>query len=79
MCFWKELVASSKKASENESRHSELPSSANLEANIYSFGVVLLEIISGRPPYRPEQGHLIDWVHTHTHIVSPIFIYVHIH
>ena len=33
-----------------------------IQANIFAFGVVLLEIISGRPPYCKERGCLINWV-----------------
>ncbi|MCL7046241.1 hypothetical protein MKW94_029275 [Papaver nudicaule] len=29
--------------------------------NIYAFGVLLLEIISGRPTYCKNRGHLVDW------------------
>ncbi|KAI3850062.1 hypothetical protein MKW92_032283 [Papaver armeniacum] len=29
--------------------------------NIYGFGVLLLEIISGRPTYCKNRGHLVDW------------------
>ncbi|KAF1873675.1 hypothetical protein Lal_00027713 [Lupinus albus] len=31
------------------------------KGNIYAFGVLLLEIISGRPPYCKEKGYLVDW------------------
>ncbi|XP_031504108.1 protein MALE DISCOVERER 2-like [Nymphaea colorata] len=33
----------------------------NLESNIYNFGVLLLEIISGKLPYSPEQGFIVNW------------------
>ena len=33
-----------------------------IQANIFAFGVVLLEIISGRPPYCKERGCMINWV-----------------
>ncbi|XP_065858241.1 probable LRR receptor-like serine/threonine-protein kinase At1g63430 isoform X2 [Euphorbia lathyris] len=38
-----------------ESRH------LDVKGNVYAFGVLLLEIISGRPPYCKEKGSLVDW------------------
>ncbi|XP_074570740.1 putative LRR receptor-like serine/threonine-protein kinase At1g63430 isoform X2 [Curcuma longa] len=32
-----------------------------VQGNIFAFGVLLLEIISGRPPYCKERGCLINW------------------
>lgn len=32
------------------------------QGNVYAFGVLLLEIISGRHPYCKEKGSLVDWV-----------------
>ncbi|KAK7251292.1 hypothetical protein RIF29_34349 [Crotalaria pallida] len=31
------------------------------KGNVYAFAVLLLEIISGRPPYCKEKGYLVDW------------------
>ncbi|PIN08779.1 Serine/threonine protein kinase [Handroanthus impetiginosus] len=58
--FWAELISKSKNP-ENESEHSELPPPADVETNVHSFGILLLEIISGKLPYSDEQGHLINW------------------
>ncbi|KAK2998147.1 hypothetical protein RJ639_026600 [Escallonia herrerae] len=33
----------------------------DVQGNIYGFGVLLLEIISGRPPYCKDKGSLVDW------------------
>ncbi|XP_031495764.1 protein MALE DISCOVERER 2-like [Nymphaea colorata] len=33
----------------------------DLESNIYNFGILLLEIISGKLPYSEEQGFLVNW------------------
>ncbi|XP_042438271.1 probable LRR receptor-like serine/threonine-protein kinase At1g63430 [Zingiber officinale] len=33
----------------------------NVQKNIYAFGVILLELISGKPPYSKERGGLLDW------------------
>lgn len=44
-----------------ESQKSELPPPADPETDVYNFGVLLLEIISGKLPYSEEQGHLVTW------------------
>ncbi|KAG8659229.1 hypothetical protein MANES_02G023500v8 [Manihot esculenta] len=33
----------------------------DVQGNVYAFGVLLLEIISGRPPYCEDKGCLVDW------------------
>jgi len=57
--FWKEFMAKSKNP-ENDSEHSQLPPLADGETNVYSFGILLLEIISGKLPYSEEQRPLIN-------------------
>ncbi|XP_042064444.1 protein MALE DISCOVERER 1-like isoform X1 [Salvia splendens] len=59
--FWRELVTKSKNTAENESEHSELPPLADAETNVYSFGILMLETISGKLPYSEEQGLLMNW------------------
>ena len=49
-------------SSHDNAEHSELPPLADPESNVYSFGVLLLEIISGKLPYSEEQGPLVNWV-----------------
>lgn len=34
----------------------------DVQGNTYAFGVLLLELISGRPPYCKDRGYLVDWV-----------------
>ncbi|KAE9606575.1 putative protein kinase RLK-Pelle-LRR-VI-2 family [Lupinus albus] len=48
------------------------------KGNIHAFGVLLLEIISGRPPYSNEKGYLVDWAKGYiempevmSHVVDP--------
>ncbi|KAL2473692.1 Leucine-rich repeat protein kinase family protein [Forsythia ovata] len=59
--FWAELVAKSKNPGETDSENSELPPLADLDTNVYSFGILLLEIISGKVPSTKEHGHIINW------------------
>ncbi|KAI3906727.1 hypothetical protein MKW98_005080 [Papaver atlanticum] len=33
----------------------------DIQGNTFSFGLLLLEIISGRPPYCKDRGYLVDW------------------
>ncbi|KAG5517061.1 hypothetical protein RHGRI_037717 [Rhododendron griersonianum] len=51
----------SKISGENDSEHSELPPFSDPETNVYSFGIMLLEIISGKLPNKEEQGPLVNW------------------
>ncbi|CAH9055408.1 unnamed protein product [Cuscuta europaea] len=59
MSFWEELASKSKCGDSEE--HSELPPLADPEKNIYCFGLVLLEIVSGKLPFTEEQGPLLNW------------------
>ncbi|KAK3141106.1 hypothetical protein QOZ80_4BG0329640 [Eleusine coracana subsp. coracana] len=34
---------------------------ADIQGNTFAFGVILLEIISGRLPYCKDKGYLVDW------------------
>lgn len=50
----------------------------HLDTNIYDFGVLLLEMVSGRRPYSKEHGSLTEWALNHLnmpgqmgHIVDP--------
>nr|CAN60298.1 hypothetical protein VITISV_017762 [Vitis vinifera] len=59
--FWMDLATKSKIADEEQSEHSLLHPEADPESNVYSFGIMLLEIISGKVPYNEEQGSLVNW------------------
>jgi hypothetical protein len=41
---------------------SEEDKHADVQGNTFAFGVILLEIISGRLPYCKDKGYLVDWV-----------------
>ncbi|XP_009627625.1 putative LRR receptor-like serine/threonine-protein kinase At1g63430 isoform X1 [Nicotiana tabacum] len=66
---WKTIIARSEKNSgaiSSEGAICVLPNSLesrhlDVQGNIYAFGVLLLEIISGRPPYCKDKGCLVDW------------------
>ncbi|KAI6705403.1 hypothetical protein NL676_008365 [Syzygium grande] len=58
---WSGFLSKSKNADEDKSEHSELPPPADPETDVYNFGVMLLEIISGKLPYSDDQGPLVDW------------------
>lgn len=59
--FWTDAATKSKTSGEDDKEHSELPPFADPETNVYSFGILLLEIISGKLQYSEEQGHLVNW------------------
>ncbi|KAL0310621.1 UNVERIFIED_CONTAM: protein MALE DISCOVERER 2 [Sesamum angustifolium] len=61
--FWAELVGKIKNTNpaDTESAHSVQRPHADVETNIHSFGILLLEIITGRPPYSEEEGNLMIW------------------
>ncbi|EEF28099.1 protein MALE DISCOVERER 2 [Ricinus communis] len=61
VCFLPQPVRKSKISGDGESEHSELPPLTDPETNVYSFGILLLEIISGKLPYSKEQGPLEKW------------------
>ncbi|GMI82293.1 Male Disoverer 2, morphogenesis of root hair 1 [Hibiscus trionum] len=56
-----EDISKLKSSGDGESEHSELPPDVDLELNIYSFGVLLLEIISGKLAHSEEQGAIEKW------------------
>ncbi|KAK4260570.1 hypothetical protein QN277_003666 [Acacia crassicarpa] len=37
----------------------------DIQGNIYAFGVLLLEIVSGRSPYCKDKGYLLNWAMDH--------------
>ncbi|XP_017221929.1 protein MALE DISCOVERER 2 isoform X2 [Daucus carota subsp. sativus] len=59
--FWNELQYKSRVSTRKESGHCDLPPPADVETDVYNFGVLLLEIISGRLSFSEEQGHIVTW------------------
>ncbi|KAE8710855.1 putative LRR receptor-like serine/threonine-protein kinase [Hibiscus syriacus] len=66
---WKTILARLEKNSGSIGNNGAiclLPSSVenrhlDIQGNIHGFGILLLEIISGRPPFCKDRGCLIDW------------------
>ncbi|KAG6397039.1 hypothetical protein SASPL_143200 [Salvia splendens] len=66
---WKTVLSRSEKSSgsiSNEGAASILPKNMegrhlDIQGNIYAFGILLLEIVSGRRPYCEDKGCLVDW------------------
>lgn len=71
--FWIDIVAKSKIRDEEESEHSRSLRGPDPIDNVYSFGVMLLEIICGKLPYNKEEGPLLNWVKLITDIKSYYF------
>lgn len=57
---WKEITAKRSKSADHDFDPSESPDIC-LWSNVYSFGVLLLEIISGKLPYSEEHGSIVHW------------------
>ncbi|XP_054796914.1 inactive receptor-like serine/threonine-protein kinase At2g40270 [Prosopis cineraria] len=60
LSFWSDIVTSIKKGSSEATRLLETPL-AYTKGNVYSFGLILFELITGKVPYTEEDGILSDW------------------
>ncbi|CAI0476085.1 unnamed protein product [Linum tenue] len=61
--FLSQAASKPKPSSEDEGENSELPPTVDPETNVYSFGIILLEVISGKLPYSEKEGPIEKWVH----------------
>ncbi|XP_057449962.1 probable LRR receptor-like serine/threonine-protein kinase At1g63430 [Lotus japonicus] len=83
---WKTILERSEKNSGSISSQGAvcvLPNSLearhlDIQGNVHAFGVLLLEVISGRPPYCKDKGYLVDWAKQYlempevmSHLVDP--------
>lgn len=57
LCFWNELTASDREADGINISDTTM---ASLESNVYTFGVLLFEIVTGRMPYLVDNGSSED-------------------
>ncbi|KAG9145044.1 hypothetical protein Leryth_018340 [Lithospermum erythrorhizon] len=81
---WKMILSRSEKNAgsiNNKGAICVLPNSlerrdVDVEGNIYALGVLLLEIISGRPPYSKEHGFLVDWAKEYLQVPESMSILV---
>ncbi|XP_050370870.1 inactive receptor-like serine/threonine-protein kinase At2g40270 [Argentina anserina] len=56
--FWNEGTTTQRRSTDKGL--TEIPT-ATSESNVYSFGVILFEMFTGRIPYSVEEGSLADW------------------
>lgn len=56
--FWNEIAEAEKQSSGTKLSDAL---STSLESNVYSFGVILFEMVTGRLPYSVDNGSLEDW------------------
>ena len=60
--FGKKFTSTPKLPEDESSKHSELPPNIDPEINVYSFEILLLEIISGKISFSKDEGHILMWV-----------------
>lgn len=58
LSFWNDIVATMKGS---ESTQLMETTSAYIKGNVYSFGVLLFELVTGRIPYAVDNGFQADW------------------
>lgn len=58
ICFWNEITAAEREADRKNLADTTL---TTLEDNVYAFGVLLFEIVTGRMPYLVDDGSLENW------------------
>ncbi|KAI3704134.1 hypothetical protein L1987_74348 [Smallanthus sonchifolius] len=61
VAFWSDLISKAKVSLESELEHSALSPLIDTETNVYCFGVLMLEIVSGELPHSDQQGPLGAW------------------
>ncbi|CAN1166208.1 Protein MALE DISCOVERER 1 [Linum perenne] len=59
--FLSQAAMKAKLSCEDDSEHSELPAMIDPETNVYSFGLIILEVITGKLPYSEREGSIEKW------------------
>jgi hypothetical protein len=78
--IWKTIFAKNERRSifrgtatvARDSVESSERDATDIELNLFSFGVLLLEIITGRFPYSKDQGSLLDWAQEYLEVPEVI-------
>ncbi|KAJ1387052.1 Serine-threonine/tyrosine-protein kinase, catalytic domain [Sesbania bispinosa] len=58
LSFWSDIDATKK---DSEASQTLETTTAYIKGNVYSFGVILFELMTGRIPYAVDNGFLADW------------------
>ncbi|CAI9087263.1 OLC1v1021295C2 [Oldenlandia corymbosa var. corymbosa] len=61
VAFWANLVRTSKNSGDIDGEQNELPPLDDVDNDVYSFGVLLLETVTGKLPHSDEYGSLLQW------------------
>lgn len=65
VCFWSDFLRKSNSSHHISTESCELPSHEDIETNVYDFGIILLELLSGKPAHSRDGGSLMDWASQH--------------
>lgn len=64
MNVWQEVISKEKMPKNDDVIEHHEPIPADPAGNVFSFGLLMLEIISGKPPYSEHKGPLVNLVRT---------------
>lgn len=70
LSVWHEVYSKGNMPKDGDLVDHHEPVAADLAGNVYSFGLLMLEIISGKPPYSEEKGSLANLVMTTIWIIT---------